>query len=538
MNKYGSHRLSLILLIGIFALICWMRIPYISVPVLIVDEALYSEIANTILDGGLPYKDAWEQKPPGIYYLYAVVFALLGRNNLIAIHWMACLAVIFTSLGLYLLGKNIHTEKTGVVAALFYGILSGAGSASHFQAANTEIFSMFWAVWAVVVYVIYGKKKWGLLSSGALVAVSFLFKQPGGLLLIVIALTEFGASSQTFKVYIRQIIRVIYGLAIVIIAVILFFWLKGGIYDLWMVGFWHNIVYMKGNSLLHGLRVAWKNIPFQIRGNYFFYLTGMIVFIGHGVTVVRRKIFCQFDEKKRQRYILFLGWFCTGWISVGLGWRFEGHYFFFVLPVIALLSAFFCVYLGAYLYRSINKVTIRIAVFSVFILICMGGIGYSLAVHSSGAFRLRRTYKVLIDADNAQGESIRQVARYIHNNTKAMDTVFVWGFCPQIYTLSDRRCASRFVFCNFLIGQMTGDEYFFNNTERLDRVIPGAWNYLIEDLLQKFPVYIVDTSPSNYFQYGNYPARRFKELRSFLNSFYTFETRIINMDVYRLDSSK
>ncbi len=44
------------------------------------DQAIYSVVARTMLDGGAPYKDAWDFKPPGIFFVYALARSLFGGS--------------------------------------------------------------------------------------------------------------------------------------------------------------------------------------------------------------------------------------------------------------------------------------------------------------------------------------------------------------------------------------------------------------------------------------------------------------------------
>lgn len=37
-----------------------------------VDQAIYSIVGQGLLHGQLPYRDLWDIKPPGIYYIYAL----------------------------------------------------------------------------------------------------------------------------------------------------------------------------------------------------------------------------------------------------------------------------------------------------------------------------------------------------------------------------------------------------------------------------------------------------------------------------------
>jgi hypothetical protein len=41
------------------------------------DQGLYHAVAEEILRGGVPYRDAWDPKPPGIFYTHALVLAVL-----------------------------------------------------------------------------------------------------------------------------------------------------------------------------------------------------------------------------------------------------------------------------------------------------------------------------------------------------------------------------------------------------------------------------------------------------------------------------
>ena len=40
------------------------------------DQGLYAYVGERILDGDLPYRDAWDQKPPAIHFAYAALRAV------------------------------------------------------------------------------------------------------------------------------------------------------------------------------------------------------------------------------------------------------------------------------------------------------------------------------------------------------------------------------------------------------------------------------------------------------------------------------
>lgn len=45
------------------------------------DHAFFYFVGNTILDGGVPYRDAWELKGPLTYYIYAFIAAVFGQHE-------------------------------------------------------------------------------------------------------------------------------------------------------------------------------------------------------------------------------------------------------------------------------------------------------------------------------------------------------------------------------------------------------------------------------------------------------------------------
>src|SRR5712691_6347835 len=45
------------------------------------DQGIYAAVADVMLRGGMPYRDAWDFKPPGIFVIYAATRAVLGSGQ-------------------------------------------------------------------------------------------------------------------------------------------------------------------------------------------------------------------------------------------------------------------------------------------------------------------------------------------------------------------------------------------------------------------------------------------------------------------------
>src|SRR6516225_8948458 len=87
---HTSRRFCLAAL-GIVLLTITVRLPSLVHPQPIDSEAMYSVVASEIVDGGRPYIDAVERKPPLLFWTYASIFKLAGKFNWPALHFVALL---------------------------------------------------------------------------------------------------------------------------------------------------------------------------------------------------------------------------------------------------------------------------------------------------------------------------------------------------------------------------------------------------------------------------------------------------------------
>src|SRR5690349_24826135 len=99
-----------------------IRLPSLVHPQPIDSEGIYSVVANEIVDGGRPYIDAVERKPPLLFWTYAAVFKIAGKYNWKALHIVALLWTLCAMGGLYVLSRELFDRDTGLVAALLYSV--------------------------------------------------------------------------------------------------------------------------------------------------------------------------------------------------------------------------------------------------------------------------------------------------------------------------------------------------------------------------------------------------------------------------------
>ena len=81
----STRSIPILVFAGFAIWIFWLRWPSFGGFVWNLDEGIHATIARTILDGGVMYRDAIDQRTPLSYYLVAGIFAFSGVNNLWAV---------------------------------------------------------------------------------------------------------------------------------------------------------------------------------------------------------------------------------------------------------------------------------------------------------------------------------------------------------------------------------------------------------------------------------------------------------------------
>src|SRR2546430_7052675 len=122
-------------------------LPSLLHPQPIDSEAMYSVVANEIVDGGRPYIDAVERKPPLLFWTYAAIFKAAGKFNWKALHAVALVWTLGTMAGLYVIGQRLFDRATGLVAALLYSVFQ-PWLTSKDLAFNGELLMNLPLVWA------------------------------------------------------------------------------------------------------------------------------------------------------------------------------------------------------------------------------------------------------------------------------------------------------------------------------------------------------------------------------------------------------
>src|SRR5256884_9036534 len=168
--------------LGIVLLTVAIRLPSLVHPEPIDSEAMYSVVANEIVDGGRPYIDAVERKPPLLFWTYAAIFKVAGEFNWKALHLVALVWTLGAMAGLYVIGRELFDRNTGLIAALFYGVFQHWWTWKNLSFDGEMLMNLpiIWA-WAIAFRRSSSRLRPELFAAGALLGAAFLLKQPAAI---------------------------------------------------------------------------------------------------------------------------------------------------------------------------------------------------------------------------------------------------------------------------------------------------------------------------------------------------------------------
>ena len=178
----GSRRLQLLSVLLALAALLALRLPTNVVPILNVDEADFAVESGVLLDGGRPYVDFVEKKPPLIYLLYAGGLALVGRYNLPGFRLLMLLWIAASTCVLGAIARRLFGEKVALLAVPVYAVAASVGPPMDFHAANAE--TLFTLPLLLGTWLCLrrdgptpSEAPWRVFAAGALIGIASLIKQ-------------------------------------------------------------------------------------------------------------------------------------------------------------------------------------------------------------------------------------------------------------------------------------------------------------------------------------------------------------------------
>lgn len=494
---------SILVLLGFW--VFWLRAPSLDVTMWNVDETIHGAAAKTLLDGGVMYRDAIDQRTPLTYYAFAGIFAFAGSGNLYAVRIVIAEIITAIAFGLYLIGDRSRSSLVGILAALAYAAFANyLLYPRDMFAAHTEWFLSLFTTAAAGVFLFSADTPSFKRSTlvGVLLGLAFLSKQP--------ALVEIGTPLATLFVLAclgiagwretnRAMTGVLAGFAVIVGGVIAAFVAAGAGGDLLFYTWTYNLKY-------YGPEVSWRDrlTSFEplVTSLWHSYPALLItLLLGALVLVIRSAQLKASPGTGRSRgaetYLVF--WLATSFAGAMSGGRGYSHYFFQCLPPLAWLVGWTLEPLIDPLTRS--RSWLRSAAGAIVAAFFLANVIWTP--------RLARR------EPRPPADPALPIADYIRAHSSPKDSLFVWGYNPDIYLYARRSPASRYLYCTFQTGLIP----WTNEDPKIDTryaIVPGAMDTLLADLARHRPAFIVDCGVGPHRRFAKYPLRNFEPLARYV----------------------
>jgi hypothetical protein len=455
------------------------------------DEAIYASIA-ALMNTGAPLYGAGgvDNKPPGVFWVYAATFQAAGTYQMTAVHAVGLAVILATCVLLFFIGRDLGGARAGLLAALLYGVLTAAGN-PRLLATNTELFMMLPLVASVLLML---RRRW--LWSGLLLVAAGAFRQVAAVnVLLAVAgilwLEPAGNSRRAAALFAGGIVA---GLAAGALALLL----TGS-----LAGFWRWTV----SSLYGYASTNWipSFVWLRAKDSIVPFLVDMAVLWIAAIALATR--WRQLEIKERL-VVVWLAVAMVGSVAAGhLSW----HYFIQAMGPLAVAAAL------AFERLSLRRWVVAVAALGV-LLPAAGWWAYDL-----GADPLTYDFSPPVPQHDS-------VATYIRDHTTPGQRVFVWGDWPALYVESDRLMSSRFP--GFLRGFARGSGITPDNWDTK----PDVWPLLESDLNAHPPALIVDTASAGWSDFSMYPLRSYPVLADLVASRYHEVATVDGVVIYGLNS--
>jgi hypothetical protein len=466
-----SARLAWVLLV--LALLA-MRVPSLVQPSGN-DQSLYAYSAGRVLDGGVPYRDAWDQKPPGIVLVYALIRSLGRSDAAVGAADLAAAAAI--ALLLVILGRRTVGEPAGWAAACLYLLFAHPSLtrlSGLYVRAQCETFIGVAIIAALVFLAAPGRGRGHLLGAGLLLGFAIWLKYNAAAYLLPLALAvrcwpvggraDFitRADFKNNPPYVRELAWILVGAAIVSALFLGYSAAHGALTDLRLATIDYNLQYSRETyrDLTHVVSYPVTMLLERARVDMLWFLGG----VGSVVVALGWR-------RDRSSAIVVLGWVAGAILSIAInGARSLPQYFIQAAPALAFAAG------AGGLRLAASPLVLRAAVASVLLVafwrvgdeptrvlgLRLGGLPGLVenirfdAEHALGRID-RTTYLSRFKTERYDAQAIEDMAALVRQTTRPDDRILVFGFAPGIYVKSERVSASRFFWSRPIVIEFEGD---------------------------------------------------------------------------------
>lgn len=445
MKKHAEH----FFLLGLSFVAFLLRFPSLFEPYWYGDEGIYQVIGRAMRNGEFLYRDIWDNKPPLLYLIYALVN---GDQ-----FWARMLSIIFLLGGVvafYYLAKKLFTKFPAVIWSTIFFTLLFSLPILEGNIANAENFMLLPIILSALLVFNYHSKPttFNLLLAGFLLSLAFLIKivavfDFAAFLLFLIFLSQWKLKAKYILMQGKKILQESYPL---------------------LIGFFLPIILTAGYFAANGVFADFLAATFSQNVGYVGYRNPLLIkLLLLGLFVIL--LFWQRQKfSKTQIFILLLlGFSIFNAFFAGRPWT---HYLLVLIPSFSLLAGL--------LIEDKNKRFLYAAIMILVIVIISG----HFWIYGKTVFYYQNFLSFILGKQSTSSYQnffaphVKRdyiVAQFLRGKILSSDNIFLWGDNAQLYMLVGKLPPGRYTVAYHIT--------FY----------PQAVQETGEDLKRKKPKYIV-----------------------------------------------
>lgn len=425
------------LLLALACVLFVVRLPSLAQP-MGADQGLYAYVGETIRAGGLPYRDAWDQKPPAIHVTYAAMRALLPRSAAVPAADLLVAGIVAALL--WSLGSAIAGGLVGGWAAVTFLLLSNPsfarlGGVSVRAQCETFIAAAITGAFLCLARSRDRRAESYVVAAGVLFGIAFTFKYNAAAYVAagLFALYAWG------RLTLPTMIRMGAGFLIPVVVFALWFALGHSLTSLYDATILYNVRY-SGETYEGPFHALAYLLTFPVRHAR---VDALWLVGGAGCAILlvaaRRDIV----------RLIPVAWTAAACLTIAInGSRDLPQYFVQAAPALALAAAWGATFVRtrSLLINGVIAVVVVVAVYRVndfnklventwhdarFVL------GRTTRAEHLARYGDRSTRKY-------SAQAMDELGNFMRDHTTAPDTVYIFGFSSGAYVSAGRMSASRF----------------------------------------------------------------------------------------------
>ena len=403
-----------------------MRLPFLHVP-LERDEGAYGYMAQRILAGEVPYRDAFDHKPPLVYFVFALLVKFFG-SSVEAIRIPTLIYSLGTTIAFFFLAGIFWGTGWGLVAAFLYAVFSG-GVLIEGAYSNTETFMVLPLILALIFFLKGEREKeegiwffWAGIFSGA----ALMFKQVAVFNLLVLFLFLFSFGNKRIRFDVQNAVRLFLGCLAVPLIFAIYFLSRGAFSDFIQDVFIVNTKYIRSLGVPLPVRLLFGVLVTLFRASTENSLIWLFGVLGSFYVLLR--------DRSRE-HLLLVSWALASFFGVVASGLFFAHYYIQLIPALCLLSAF-----ALKKIKEEGSVLLKILVMVCSVLLILKLIPYQYP------FYFKYSPDEISERQYGKGSYViaYHLAEEFKRVLKPGETILVWSANPELYFYLNKKAPTRY----------------------------------------------------------------------------------------------